>query len=863
MGATVQLGNSVNVLHGLRPAWFGASGTVVPFDLPPCAAWAGFPVSEPSGRGSWGSPEVGLHDTIESLVDALFAYRVRPILADAGRFALPPSALMLGGGRRAAALASLSALLHLPVEQLDGGGLVLLQLRREDADHRHEAEEGGVGRRIHIDNYWTREGLHAMGRLRVAGHVRRHGDVDVIVHKQQADRYLDYFDTCGTHFVTRIGMGNRLFQVMVCHPQRYRLLRTLWSQSACDASGPLAKAFFAYTGDEWIASRGWIVSAADDPLLEHSVATGAWRGHHSAAADNLLAPFVRPGENIAALLDGLQRSVPIDIEFTAHSPYMENYRAIAWQRVLKGALLQRFGDAVRIPLDSAASEAGHGGDIVIHEDGDNLVLGDTTSVSASLAARLDATRSLCLFSRQLSFYSDEPITLPGQHVTLFAFSIDARGKDDRVPVVRLSDQAFATFRCYTPALTGAMQVGNETGDRWNVLFQGLHFGTDDQGRVIILGELSRPDVDTVKMLRAPLVGALADTEAQIARADAGGHAAHAHAARSALDWIYEIVRSSGVADTDENHRGVWEAIQRRAIYQSRLGSPIDRIDRDIADSAARKAHELFLRLRLLANGPGPVTDDALDVLIRDLEQASRQWTSSHPPAETDNRLLTECLAEMKAAQRRGIFALHRLLDNEQVATEQQSPDRQRAWHLLNALAWYLSDGATGRLIKTTDDAQLASALSLFFRACTTYKAAMLVHALTHDTEYLHIAEDMTIFDGEECLDMTAQEWNEFPQMLASLLAPAFGMDCSSVEELLSALRDIGAIGVRLERAVSAARRNLYLRYQADWHSDFPAPELPWMRAYHYSRHVRAVLLDKGCQPLHQQRSIDVAVTRIF
>ncbi|GLQ51900.1 hypothetical protein ACFFJT_18335 [Dyella flava] len=842
MSAIVQLGNSVNVLHGLRPAWFGSSGTAAPFDLPPCAAWVGVPVPEPAGRGSWGSPEVGLHDTLESLVDALFAYRVRPILADAGRFALPPSALMLGGGRRAAVLASLSALLHLSVEQLEGGGLVLLQLRREDADHRHEAEEGGVGRRIHIDNYWTREGRHAMGRLRVAGRACGHGGADAIVHKQQADRYLDYFDTCGTHFVTRIGMGDRLFQVMVCHPQRYRLLRTLWSQSACDADGPLAKAFFAYTGDEWIAARGWIVSAAGDPLLERSVAAGAWRGHRSAAADNLLTPFVRPGENIAALLDGLQRSVPIGIEFTAHSPYMENYRAIAWQRVLKGALLQRFGDAVRIPLGGEAVETGHDGDIVVRDNGDNLVLGDTTSVSASLVARLDATQSLCLFGRQLSLRSDEPITLPGQRVTLFAFSIDARSKDDRVPVLRLSDEAFTSFRCYTPALAGAVRIGNETGERWNVLFQGLHFGTDDQGRVVILGELAQADARALKMLRAPLVGALADVEAQIARADGEGDVAHAHDARAALEWIHAIVSSSGVADLDESHRGVWEAIQRRAIYQSRLGARSECIGQDVADPAARMAHELLLRLRLLANEPEPLTDDALDVMIQDLEQASQQWTSSFPPAETDSRMLTECLAEMEAAQLRGMFALHLLLGNEQVTTEQPSADRQRARRLLHGLAWYWSDGATGSLVNNTDDALLASALSIFSRAWRTYQAAMLVQALTHDAGYLAIAESMTVFDGAERLDMTAQEWHQLPQVLASLWAPALGVDGGiGAEELLSALQDFAAGGIRLERAAAAARRNLHLRYRATWHSDFPPPELPWMRAYHYSRYIRAVL----------------------
>ncbi|MFC5743645.1 hypothetical protein [Dyella tabacisoli] len=865
MTMQIQLGDSANVLLGLKPGWFGGAGETSPFVPPPQNALLGFALTEPTGRGDWGEPEVSFHDDVESLLDTLFDYRVRPIRTDLGRFALPSSALMLGGERRAGGLRALNTMLGLPPASLECGGLVLLRLRREDADCRHEAEEGGIGRRICIANYWTREGRHAMGRLRVARRMHDDGCRRALIHRRQAERYLDYLYTYGTHFISRVGLGDQLFQVLVCHPQRYRLLRTLWPQAG-SVSGQLAMAFAAYTGNEWIASHGRVCSAADDPDLARSVEAAAWRDPRVDNADSLLTPFTRSRQEVAALLEGLHRSVPIRVEFSAHSPYMDDYRADAWQRVFKGALLQCYGDAVRIPLGdghgddlaSSPSMSGYGGGtMLIRESGHSLMLADVTSVDAELAAQAEHSQVLSVFARQLQLDGSKHVVLPGQRVTLFAFAIDAGSKGDRVPMLCVSDAAFSEFRCFTSALYGAICVSDTSGCRRDTLFQGLHFGFDEQARVVIRGELAQPDAATMMALREALIAALADAEARLLhalleqtlleqasskqasskQALSDGDSAPARAARNALAWLAESVRDSAVADFDSDYRSSWEALRRRAGLLSTLGPIVGEGRVNVSALLCHAPAELFLRQRLLATAPQPAEIHALSV---DFQQATECLLAAMSPPTwpvpvAASAALSQCLATIDATRTRGMQTLHLLLDER---SGEPSPSLDQAKHLLGAIAWYWADGATGSVPQNTGDAALASVLDLLSRAEKSRVAAMLLYALSTDAEQAHIDALIVMLGTGPTLGLTRRQWETLPATLTAMLTPLAAVaDGGALRALLETLQELGSHGVALADVAPTVQCWLQARYRTTWHEDFPAPDQPLMRLHYYSRHL--------------------------
>ena len=839
MTMAVQLGNSANLLLGLRPGWFGGAGDT-PFDPTPRAALIGFAMPEPSQPGSWSEPEISFHETVESLVDALFIHRVRPVLADVGRFALPASTLMLGVGRREATLASLGAMLGVPAERLAEGQLVLLRLRREDADYRHEAEEGGVGRRIHIDNYWTREGRHAVGRLRVAERGRDHARQGTLIHRSQADRYLDYLYDYGTHFVSRVGVGDQLFQVMACDRQRYGLLRTLWSQAAPDGASASAHAFATYIGSQWIALRGRICSAARDPAMERSVAEGAWRDLRDAASDSLLAPFGRPGNEAAELLAGGRRSVPVRIEWTSHSPYMENHRAIAWQRILKGALLQRFGNAVQVPEDPTNAGRREDDAVVLRNDDGFTLSGDVIAFDAGLAASVESSASLHVFARHLVFSGSEVIPLGGKQVTVFGLAMDARRRQNLMPVLQIDLAAFAGFRCFTSLLHGAFSLVDETGQHHDTFFEGLRFGEDELGRVVVRDALGMPDAAAIRSFRVPLSIALDDVEAQLIRAAADNDVDAECATRQELEWLLAILRDSRVGEIDDPHRPSWAWLQQRACFLAKFGPVCEqRADNPQMHAMA----ELLLRQRLLMASPRLADDYEIRALAGALEDASSQLSDG---ALSDANIreaqifvsdLEQRLSDMNAARRRGADALRILL----ASFSEHGP----ANDLLDAIAcyWESETPSLSSLVRFIDDTSLASVLERIVRTERDRAAWTLLHALAIGAEQTQIDAMCFALDDGGKAGLSLDEWKMLPSLcmerLASLLE---GSQNIAAVQLREAFDGLGRSGAEMSRMAIAIKRYLQHRYRLAWHDDAShGSQQPIERLYRHSRHIRTQL----------------------
>ena len=108
MASQLRLGEPVNLLDGLRPAWLDSSWGGEPFSPPPAQPFRALQVDVPADDpAEWGGPTLSLHDTLDDLVNEIFDYRVAPFSADPGPFRIPPSTLMFAGENRGRNLASL------------------------------------------------------------------------------------------------------------------------------------------------------------------------------------------------------------------------------------------------------------------------------------------------------------------------------------------------------------------------------------------------------------------------------------------------------------------------------------------------------------------------------------------------------------------------------------------------------------------------------------------------------------------------------------------------------------------------------------------------------------------------------------
>lgn len=797
MSVGTRLGESVNLLQGLAPGWFGGAGERRPFEAPPHEALLGLEAKPQPGIGAWCGLDIAFHASIESLLDALFDYRVRPMPGDAGHFDLPPSVLMLGGGRRAATLARLEHLLGVPVAQLERGGLVLLQFRRDDAGERHPLEEGGVGRRIQVERYWTREGRHAVGRLRVA---ERGGDGrEPVLRQRQATRYVDYLYEYGTHFVSRIGMGDRLFQVLACQPGRHDLLRSVWRQAAgMGEPGVSAAAFAAYTSDAWIGWHGHLISAAQDPAFEHSLLEGRWRLPEAGMRASLLAGLHR---DAGAWFGGFRCSVPVRLGFNAHSPYMEPSRASAWQRLAKGALLQRYGDAV---LVSAAGAGGAeppplvnpGENIVVAgHDGDHLLADRTDAIPAQLSEAVMHAGVAHLFARRLGFGSDVVLPVQGT-LTLFGFAIDADLARGRMPTVHLQGDAAAVVHCHTPALRGAMRIARPDG-RQQVLFGGLHFGDDAQGRVAVLADLCQADAATLAAVRLPLTAALDEAEAQWLRAIAAGVPATIDTIRSELDWLVRCLRDSESLAPEAAPRGAWDALFRRVALLARLGPTVPRVRRDAAAALIQTAAELLLHCRL-ANDAPESEQQALAHACTNLSLGFDAATDhSMEPDAGDLARLAQCLVRIDGACAGAVRAIESLLEAAPVAFDDQ------AQVLLLAMARLWGDEFAGAALPPAPgEERIALAMELLRAAEHDRRAAKLLHAVATHADIGVVDAAVAAMDGLGKHGLMAEQWAALPDTLMSLLDASGAAGAA----LSDALRAWAAQGLRLAMSIPAMQQ---------------------------------------------------------
>jgi hypothetical protein len=800
-----QLGDSANLLLGLAPGWLGGRGAALPYAAAPNKALHAVDAPASIAKGAWGGMQLSFHSDVASLIDALFDYRVRPMRAMRGQLDLRASSLMLGAGQRRQAIEILAGLLGLAPAQLEAGNLILLQTTRVDAQLRHPLNEGGVGRPIHVDHYWTREGRHAVGRLRLARQANVGIDAEhAHVGCREAGRYIDYLYDYGSHYISGLQIGDKYFQVFVCQPHRYALLQRLWSPwIGQDDAGPSLQAFVNYLGEDWIVCAGRIASAANDAFGDD-----AWHVPGLPVGESLLAPILREARGLPGEWPPSQDGVPIGIEFNPHSPYMEPQRATAWQQMFQGAMLQRFGESASWRDEIAASASSSNANPAIrHAEHGAAKGGDIGELAGVRACGDDLFVSRLHVRGELSWTAQAG-------ACLLALTLDAEPADGSLPRLRLRGGLSSQSRIVTRVLRGALLIEHTDGHR-EALFAGLRFAADAQGRPTVSGELSRPDAATLDRLHVPLLALLSEAEARWTRALADRERALAHAVRRDISWLLRIVSDSGVMRSDTAHPAFWNAFYKRAalLFLCGPGQPVA----PMSTEWMQASNTLLFQLRLDRPADLPAAElAAIDQVLRALlEQAA---SAAAAPDKAAIAALDARLPQLEQARDHVALASQVLLDRADNTHE-------------TALVLLLS-----RLIPSREDQaqppstpdghsdeHLAQAMALLDRAERGHQLSRLLNELSNDTTCSVIDTSLARLEDADPFGLARTQWCELSADVLKVLEPLMPADVGGTEALRVSLQAYAALGSELAPLITSLQWQWRAYHRAHWSPDFAEP----------------------------------------
>lgn len=213
----LQTGLSLNLLDGYKSSIFLDRNGDVPFTLgDKQALFSREPVVARPEKSSWSDwPEISLHKSAEELISALLQIKLRPFEdpsseGGGGISVWPAGALMLAGltgDERTTALKNVSAQIGLDLNT--EWSYALVRCSRTANTATYPCLASGLFRLTDLDKTLRPETLQALKQL------QKLSKDGADVSKDGAEGYLQFFNTFGTHFVSKLESGDCLFQVRI------------------------------------------------------------------------------------------------------------------------------------------------------------------------------------------------------------------------------------------------------------------------------------------------------------------------------------------------------------------------------------------------------------------------------------------------------------------------------------------------------------------------------------------------------------------------------------------------------------------------------------------------------------------------
>ena len=392
----------------------------------------------------------------------------------------------------------------------DGGGFALVRVRRVDGETYHPSAPDGVLSYV-LPTRLPKNFQKAASELK-RFNIRETTFTPDTLAAEDARDYLDYFYRNGTHYVTGAATGDELFQVFRFAPAAWQEIKKTYDQFPGKLSGPSAVLFIQYTAPYapgnygYTTGHGKLLCLSGCGQLADDLKAGKWTDPVYSGKESIFTPFRMDAPMSLADLDAhYTGTTAVEIHLTSLTVIMEYSRRMIWERVFKGAILQKYPQDVRpdfhvyypeqywrkLRQSSPSATLSTLCTPVI-----DLYTPVTDLKELKFAAR-EVTEKLTLTTQVWTHSGEAAATLPGNDVTVNAQIIALEGGD--APKITLTDRAFDRFTLYNQHCYGAMVVGNASGDRHITLCDGLIYEfaetSDSRYRVRVARKISTPVQD--------------------------------------------------------------------------------------------------------------------------------------------------------------------------------------------------------------------------------------------------------------------------------------------------------------------------------------------------------------------------------
>lgn len=502
---TLKLGQTANLWFGYLPVWDPNGSKPAPFFVPPVAALA--PVeshSIPAQYPEWtNTPTITIHESADSLLSAIYAYQVARKSTDPVGVDIPSGPLALDDADHATALAAAGDFFGLDLARQQGYVLVTMSRVSTTDTHPFSASPSLQ----HRSQYLSPAANTVINALPPATPPKQ-GSVlnDSKISKADADQYLAAIYQLGSHFVSEIVAGDVLLQVFTYDASHFKAVQTEFKADATQqpdgtlaVTGQTASAWgyltsHAQGGYGFVANYGALVCLSRDPALTDAIASGQWANGYVPEG----TPSIFAAATNYKLMMPLAGQVPIALTLTPIADLIADVLiAGPWDRLVKGGMLQKYGDSVRIPLNR---QVDYDWAAIFPETVDSWATNIITPTVDIYQERVDLAKvnllggeivaenfqmkSFTSFSQVLQSTADvgaKAVPLPSSQITLIAQIIDM-SQAQQTPTLSMSADALSNLNIVCEVMYGALvfEANDGVQVQRKTAIDGILFATAEQ-----------------------------------------------------------------------------------------------------------------------------------------------------------------------------------------------------------------------------------------------------------------------------------------------------------------------------------------------------------------------------------------------
>jgi hypothetical protein len=489
----LKLGTSTNLLYGYNDNWLSGSMGNEGIFTSPAKPLNEIEVDlEPDTHAGWSYPNISLHETPESLLTTLFPISNFDPSDGTHAPVLPPGFLLLGDANRATAITQLSKTLGVDLSNSDYR-FVLVQLQRNVGQVKHPILDDGL--LVHANPLTPDPKLGVNADFLAEIKKLRHGEKPdgtfspANINVNDANDYLNVFSNYGTHFVSRMTMGDTIFQVFAMPSTRFEDVKKAYSSGKNPLNGQGSEAFSLFTSDAntgafgYVKEFGNIISFSNDPALAAALNNKDWLEPTFATNNSIFAPFEDSAKiNFTSLNTNYTQITPIKVEVSTLGLFAEYNRKRLWQRIFKGGVIQKYKSAIQpnflqngnpkieddFPQQDVSGFYSTISTPTINVYKPKIDLGNLQFVAPEIV------NTMTLATNLLNFSVDTDVFIPGNDVLLMAQYANFES-ETTTKTISLTDAGFNTAIIHFREFFGALLVKNQSNSKHFTIVDGLKY----------------------------------------------------------------------------------------------------------------------------------------------------------------------------------------------------------------------------------------------------------------------------------------------------------------------------------------------------------------------------------------------------